>query len=227
MGESPLLAALSRACVGRLHRTVLTTVSFLFFFDLADLNTFAFAAPAILRAHLFSVQDVAFVTATSFAGMALGAIVGGRLADTFGRRRGLLVSVLLFSTSSLVNALVSTTDLMAAARFATGLGLGAMTSIAITYLSEITPAARRGRFQATALGTGLIGIPVVAFGIAVAALGVCYGLSSGTAAIMTFGLLVAALSQTYIAVLYSYTPEPFPTRLRTAGSGLQRTRQSR
>jgi putative MFS transporter len=66
----------------------------------------------------------------------------------------------------------------------------------------------------------------VAFGIAVAALGVCYGLSSGTAAIMTFGLLVAALSQTTIAVLYSYTPEPFPTRLRTAGSGLQRTRQS-
>jgi putative MFS transporter len=163
MGESPFLAALSRASVGRLHRTVLTTASFLFFFDLADHNTFAFAAPAIRRAHLFSVQDVAFVTATSFAGMAVGAIVGGRLADTFGRRRGLLVSVLLFSTSSLVNALVSTTDLMAAAHFATGLGLGATTSIAITYLAEITLAGRRGRFQATALGTGLIGIPVVAF----------------------------------------------------------------
>jgi putative MFS transporter len=60
----------------------------------------------------------------------------------------------------------------------------------------------------------------IALGIAVAALGVCFGLSSGTTVIMTFGLLVAALSQTYIAVVYSYTLELFPTRLRTVGSGL-------
>ncbi|MBQ6641532.1 MAG: MFS transporter [Saccharopolyspora sp.] len=377
MSGSPLLAALSGARVGRLHRRVLLTVSVMFFFDLADLNSFAFAAPAIRRAHDFSVHDVAWVTGVGFAGMAVGAILGGRLTDLLGRRAGMLWSVVLFSAGSLMNALITGVGLMAVARFATGIGLGALTTVAITYLSEVTPAEKRGRFQSIALGTGLIGIPVVAFlargltgthpeswrllflfgalgfllipmllrlpesprwlltrgryeeaaaivrrfapehtgneqqpaeepprarmadlfapgmrrntialmvvwlfalvgfygfqswiptlladhgqdfaksltmsalttvgavpgaflawpfidrfsrkkmatvlGLIVTALGVGYGLADNSALIVVFGVLVAALTQTYIAVLYSYTPEVFPTHLRTAGAGL-------
>ncbi|MER7394275.1 MFS transporter [Streptomyces sp. NPDC000151] len=378
---SPALAALSGAPIGRTHRRVLLIISAMFLFDLADLNTFAFAAPAIRAVHGFTVQDVALVTAMSFAGMAVGAVLGGRAADLLGRRLGMSAAVAVFSAASLLNAVVSTPGPMAAARALTGFGLGAMTAIAISYLSEVTPATHRGRFQAVALGVGLVGIPLVAFtargitvshptawrwlfvagalgflllplvlrlpesprwllsrgrtseaaeavrrfvpdfrdgqeqsseptpaarpkarfrdlfapaqrrnsvvimivwvfaltgfygfqswvptlladrgqdfaqsmtmsaittigavpgaflatpfidrfsrkhlavalGLVVAAVGIGYGLSTSTGAVMVFGVLVAALSQAYIAVLYSYTPEHFPTALRTAGSGL-------
>ncbi|MFC6063411.1 MFS transporter [Streptomyces ochraceiscleroticus] len=380
---SPALAALSGAPIGRTHRRVLLIVSAMFLFDLADLNTFAFAAPAIRAVHGFTVQDVALVTAMSFAGMAVGAVLGGRAADLLGRRLGMSAAVAVFSAASLLNAVVSTPGPMATARALTGFGLGAMTAIAISYLSEVTPATHRGRFQAVTLGVGLVGIPLVAFtargitvshpaawrwlfvagalgflllpfvlrlpesprwllsrgraaeaaetvrrfvpdfrggqeqdqpsepaaadrpkarfrdlfapgqrrnsvvmmvvwafaltgfygfqswvptlladrgqdfarsmtmsaittigavpgaflatpfidrfsrkhlavalGLIVAAVGLGYGLSTSTGAVMVFGVLVAALSQAYIAVLYSYTPEHFPTALRTAGSGL-------
>ncbi|WP_181138780.1 MFS transporter [Streptomyces sp. Ru73] len=379
---SPALAALSGAPLGRTHRKVLLVISAMFLFDLADLNTFAFAAPAIRATQRFSVQDVALVTALSFAGMAVGAVTGGRAADLLGRRLGMSAAVAVFSAASLLNAVVATPGAMATARALTGFGLGAMTAVAISYLSEVTPATHRGRFQAVALGVGLVGIPLVAFtaraitvshpaswrwlfvagalgflllplvlrlpesprwllsrgrtteagaavrrfvpdfrgdgqeqpaealpaaapkarfrdlfapgqrrnsvvmmvvwvfaltgfygfqswvptlladrgqdfaqsmtmsaittigavpgaflaapfidrfsrkhlsvalGLIVAAVGIAYGLSTSTVAVMVFGVLVAALSQSYIAVLYSSTPEYFPTALRTAGSGL-------
>ncbi|WP_051940320.1 MFS transporter [Phaeacidiphilus oryzae] len=158
------LAALGDSAVGALHRRVLLTVSAMFLFDLADLNTFAYAAPVLRDRHGFTVDDVALVTATGFGGMAIGSVIGGRLADRIGRRAGMTVSVLLFSLASLVNALVSAPGEMAVTRSLTGCGLGAMTAIAISYLSEVTPTRQRGRFQAVALGVGLIGIPIVAFG---------------------------------------------------------------
>lgn len=52
---------------------------------------------------------------------------------------------------------------LVAARLLTGMGLSAMTVIAITYLSETMPAEHRGRIQSAVLGIGLIGIPAVAF----------------------------------------------------------------
>lgn len=163
MSASPLAARLDRLPIGRFHRRVLYTLAFAFAFELGDLNTFAYAAPA-LREHLhFAVPDIAFVTSASFAGMFLGAAVGGRFADLVGRRRALLVSVTLFSVCSLLNATTSTVATMAAARVLTGVGLSAMTVAATTYLSETMPAARRGRMQAGVMAVGLLGIPAMSF----------------------------------------------------------------
>jgi putative MFS transporter len=64
---------------------------------------------------------------------------------------------------SLANAAAWSVGSLLAARLLTGVGLGSMTVIAITYLSELMPSERRGRMQAAVLATGLLGIPVMAF----------------------------------------------------------------
>lgn len=46
-----------------------------------------------------------------------------------------------------------------------------------------------------------------------------YGLTFRPAAIITFGIMVAALNQTLVALMYSYTPRMFPTELRATGTG--------
>lgn len=161
---APELAARSdRLPLSRFHRRVLYAVAFAFFFELADLNTFAYAATGLEKYLGMSVGTIADVTSAGFAGMFVGAAVGGRVADRLGRRRALIWSVLWFSVFSLLNAAAWNVAAIAVARFLTGIGLSAMTVIAITYLSEMMPKSHRGRMQGAALAIGLAGIPVMAF----------------------------------------------------------------
>ncbi len=158
-----LAARLDRLPLSRFHRTVLVAIAFAFFFELADLNTFAYAATGLEKYQGMPVGTIADITSASFLGMFIGAAVGGRIADHLGRRRALIWSVLWYSVFSLANAGAWNTASMLAARLLTGIGLSAMTVIAITYMSEIMPRAYRGRMQSAAVAIGLIGIPVMAF----------------------------------------------------------------
>jgi MFS transporter, putative metabolite:H+ symporter len=163
MSPVQLSARLDRLPVGRFHRRVLLALAVAFVFEFGDLNTFAYAAPA-LEEHLhLSVSDIALVTSASFLGMFVGAVGGGRFSDAVGRRRALLISVAFFSASSLLNALTSTVPTLAAARFLTGVGLSAMTCSATTYICEVMPARLRGRMQSAVMAIGLVGIPVMSF----------------------------------------------------------------
>ena len=51
-------------------------------------------------------------------------------------------------------------------------------------------------------------------------LGVLYGISSEPAMIVIFGFGVAMLLQTFAVLCYAYTPEQYPTDIRSTGTGL-------
>jgi MFS transporter, putative metabolite:H+ symporter len=146
-----------------LHKKIVTTVSVIFFFEFADLNAFAYAAPALRRHEGYALADIAMVTSAGFLGMFLGAVAAGRLADRLGRRRTLCYATVVFSVFSLLTAAAANVEMMVALRFCTGIGLSAMTVAAISYLSEMMPASVRGRAQGTTLAVGLAGIPAIAF----------------------------------------------------------------
>jgi putative MFS transporter len=67
-----------------------------------------------------------------------------------------------YSTFSLLNAFVWNVPGLFVTRFLTGVGLSAMTVIAVTYISEIFPARKRGTFQGWIMTIGLFGIPITA-----------------------------------------------------------------
>jgi putative MFS transporter len=62
-------------------------------------------------------------------------------------------------------------------------------------------------------------IPIICVCVATALSGFLYGLTFNAFAIVIFGFCVNALIQTFAALLYSYTPELFPTELRNSGNG--------
>ncbi|MEV8609347.1 MFS transporter [Amycolatopsis sp. NPDC051373] len=147
----------------RHHRKVAGTLALCFAFELADINSFAYVAPAVHHTLHLGLREISVVTAAGFLGMFAGATAGGRVAERTGRKRALRGSVLWFSVCSLATAGAFDTISLLATRFLTGCGLGAMTVVAVTYLAELIPANQRGRVQAGTLAVGLLGIPAMAF----------------------------------------------------------------
>ncbi|GAA4548637.1 MFS transporter [Pseudonocardia xishanensis] len=146
----------------RSHRGWIVVLGLLLFFDMGDLNTFAYAAPAIREEWGLTVGDIGFVTAMSFLGMFVGSIVGGRLADRFGRKRLIIAATVFYSLFSLASAFAVGVVDLAVYRVLTGVGLQAMTVVLLTYISEMYPKRSRGRIQALILAFSLLGIPMMA-----------------------------------------------------------------
>ena len=162
-GRAPAAARLDRLPIASFHRDMVGLLGYIFFFELGDLNSFAFAAPAIRSEWHLSIATIGNITAASFIGMFAGATTGGWFSDRVGRRRALLVMTVWYSGFSLLNAFAWNTATLAATRLLTGVGLSAMTVIAMTYIAEMFPARQRGRYQAWILTIGLCGIPVTAY----------------------------------------------------------------
>ena len=154
---------LDRLPVFSFHRRMMWLLSFCFFFELAGINTFAYAAPAIRAQWGISITEIGWITSGTFFGMFVGAVGGGWFADRVGRKRGLMISVAWFSVFSLLNAFAWEPVGLFFARLMTGIGLAGMTAIAITYIAEMYPAKLRGTYQGWIMGIGLCGIPVAAF----------------------------------------------------------------
>lgn len=84
------------------------------------------------------------ITSILSAGTFFGALLGGVLAERFGRRLTIMISCLLFSIGVAVQ--VGTVDVggLVAGRLIAGLGVGGVSSTVILYVSEIAPRKVRG-----------------------------------------------------------------------------------
>ncbi len=78
-------------------------------------------------------------------GTVLGALFGGWPADRFGRKGTLLWIGMLYLVSAIWSALSPDLWTFVTARFIGGLGVGVSTVVGPMYISEIAPAAKRGR----------------------------------------------------------------------------------
>jgi AAHS family 4-hydroxybenzoate transporter-like MFS transporter len=99
-----------------------------------DLVTIGLAAPSLMREWQLTPAAFTEAFALSSIGIMVGAMVAGPVADRFGRRPMLLLSVFLFGIFSLLSAWAPSLDALVALRFLTGLGIGGAmpTTIALT-----------------------------------------------------------------------------------------------
>ena len=127
-----------------------------------DLQSTGLAAPRMAREFHLAVAHMGWAFSIGAFGLLPGAAIGGRLADRLGRKRVLMWSVALFGLFSLATAQVWDLNSLLAARFLTGLGLGAAMPNLIALCSEAAPPHQRN----TAVGAMYCGMP---FGAALAA----------------------------------------------------------
>jgi MFS transporter, SP family, galactose:H+ symporter len=79
------------------------------------------------------------------AGAAVGALLGGRLADLFGRRRLLIATAIIFAAGAIGCAEAVSPQMLIVGRIVVGLGIGLSSGIVPVYISEVSPAESRGR----------------------------------------------------------------------------------
>ena len=89
-----------------------------------------------------------WVISSALWGTVLGALLGGRVSDRFGRKRTLSSVGILFFVSAVWSGLATGPLSMIVARFVGGLGVGVSTIAAPVYIAEISPADSRGKLTA-------------------------------------------------------------------------------
>lgn len=88
-----------------------------------------------------------FVTGVLMVGCLFGALLGGRLSDKFGRKPMLIASALLLGISAIGCSMLShSATPLVIYRLIGGLGIGVLSAVIPTYITEISPANLRGTF---------------------------------------------------------------------------------
>jgi EmrB/QacA subfamily drug resistance transporter len=122
----------------------LAAVSFGLFMIMLDNTVVNVALPSIqddLRADLSELQWIVTGYALSFAALML---IGGKLADAYGRRLIFVLGITVFTLSSLWCGLADSGDMLIAARVVQGIGAALMNPATLSIIAATFPAKERG-----------------------------------------------------------------------------------
>jgi MFS family permease len=118
---------------------------FLFGFDTAVISG---VEKSIQSLWQLSANQHGFTVSSALFGTILGSLFAGAPAKKWGRKPVLQIIGLLYLVTSIVTALTNSWTLFVFFRFLGGIAVGASSVVGPMYISEISPAHRRGRLVA-------------------------------------------------------------------------------
>ncbi|MGW5053101.1 MFS transporter [Actinokineospora sp. NPDC004072] len=145
------------------HRHLTLVIGIGLFFDFFDSNLSGTIAKVLQADFAFDGTALKLMLASAFVGQFFGSIVLGRFADRHGRRRAFMLNLGIYSFFTLLGAFAPNAAWLIVTRFIAGVGIGAENALSDSYLAEMLPARKRGRFIAWAYTAGFCGVPAVGF----------------------------------------------------------------
>lgn len=134
---------------------IATIGGFLFGFDSGVING---TVDGLQTAFNSDSMGTGFSVASMLLGSAVGALAAGSLADRFGRKTLLIISAVFFIVSAWGSGIAASSLEFIIYRVLGGMAVGAASVLAPAYISEVAPAAYRGRMatvQQIAIISGL------------------------------------------------------------------------
>lgn len=141
-----LLARLESVPFTRWHMKARVVMGSATFFDAFGALSLAFALPVLSRLWHMSPQQSGLLIGATYVGQLAGAILFSGIAERFGRVRSASVAVGIIAVMGLGCALAQNLNALIACRIVQGIGIGGEMPAASAYISELSPAHRRGRF---------------------------------------------------------------------------------
>lgn len=113
--------------------------------DAMDVGLISFVGLAVATQWELTRTEQSWLLSIGFVGMAVGATLGGMLADRWGRRAVFALTLLVYGLATGASALATGLGVLLVLRLLVGLGLGAELPVASTLVSELSPTRIRGR----------------------------------------------------------------------------------
>ncbi len=114
------------------------------FFEGFDQLMLAYTAPALSHEWHIHRHALGPVFAASLAGMSIGTVVLSPIADWIGRKKLVILAVLIFGGLTLVTSQVQTLQQLRVLRFIAGFGLAAAVPSTVVLVNEYAPRQHRG-----------------------------------------------------------------------------------
>lgn len=142
--DEQMLARLDYLPFTKKHRRLLFGSGIGWAFDAMDVGLITYIIAVLATQWNLSPGQKSWIVSAGFVGMALGAIIGGRLADRVGRRNVFTATLVIYGVATGASAFVGGVLPLILLRIIVGLGLGAELPIASTLVSELSPKKYRG-----------------------------------------------------------------------------------
>src|SRR5215469_4387599 len=159
-----VVARLERLPYSSWHLKMRLIISTAWFFDAFDSIAIAYVLPPLIGLWHLNPQQIGLLIGIGFAGQLVGAVGFGWLAERWGRRLSMLMTLLIFSLGSLACAAAPNYETLWLLRFIQGIGLGGEIPLMAAYLNEFARAENRGRFSLSVqvlFAIGLLAVAVV------------------------------------------------------------------
>jgi AAHS family 4-hydroxybenzoate transporter-like MFS transporter len=155
--------------ISRFQYIIFTLCISIMMCDGFDTQALAYVAPSIASEWKLSPGIFGPVFAAVLLGSMVGAFAFGYLADRFGRKRTLVLCMILFGALNIGSAYATSIESFTLLRFLCGIGLGGVIPNVMALVSEYAPARRRATlvaitwcgFSLGAVVGGLISVPLI------------------------------------------------------------------
>ncbi|TWI48228.1 AAHS family benzoate transporter-like MFS transporter [Pseudomonas duriflava] len=141
-------ALIDEARFNTFHARVLTWCALIIIFDGYDLVIYGVVLPSLMAEWGLSALQAGALGSCALVGMMFGALFFGSISDRIGRRKTIMVCVLLFSGVTALNGLASSPEVFALCRFVAGLGIGGVMPNVVALMNEYAPRKSRSTLVA-------------------------------------------------------------------------------
>lgn len=153
---------LDQAGTGPFQRNLLGVFGLVWAADAMQVLAVGFTAASIAMTFGLTVPQALQTGTLFFLGMLIGAAVFGRLADKYGRRRVLLITVGCDAVFGLLSAFSPNFAILLGLRFLTGIAVGGTLPVDYAMMAEFLPSKNRGRWLVMLEGFWAVGTVIIA-----------------------------------------------------------------
>ena len=179
------------------HFKVVAWCLLIILFDGYDLAINGVVLPLLMQEWGLSAVQAGMLASTALAGMIFGAMIFGSLADKIGRKKVIMICIVLFSGLTFAGGFASNPTEFGILRFLAGLGIGGVMPNLVALTSEYAPATKRSTLVTTMFSGYAVG------GVMAALLGAQFTPNFGWE-IMFF---IAGIPLFLLPVIWKFLPE--------------------
>src|SRR5256714_3154394 len=157
--ESTIPARLDRLPWSAWHWRLVIALGVSWLLDGLEVTVVGSLGPALQRADTLALTagEIGWAASANVGGAVLGALFFGRLADSLGRKRMFLVTLVVYLVATVCTAFSFDIVSFALCRFVTGFGIGGEYAAINSAIDELIPARLRGTVDLAVNGTFWIG----------------------------------------------------------------------